>query len=242
MHVALPKTLPPNQMAWDGHAPNSGFLNPSDAQHLRDILTEFTPSSTPMWYATWDGWGVDAALKWVAGVAVPDEDLEALPRIGIPGRDYVLFSGILAEAVGHSESPNFWWPNDHTWCVAGDVDLPWAVIAGSPALIERLAACPELEVLPITATDIIDPTPPWVIGWIDEALRQLLARGAAHIDTPRGSVDLRLDLDRHWLSSSAEVRGPRNSRSRLKPWREDFESCLRSTIFSHLLSCLDAYR
>ncbi len=242
MHVVLPKTLPPNQTAWDGYAPNSGFLHRSDVHHLRGILTEFTPSSAPMWYATWDGWGVDTALRGVAGLTVPDDELETVPRIGIQGRDYVLFSGTLAEAPGHSESANFWWPYDHAWCVAGDVDLSWAVIAGSHALIERLVSSPDLEVLPITATDIIDPDPPWVLAWVDDAVQNLLAHGVSQINTPRGTVDLYLDPDRTWLfSSCTDVRGPRDSRSRLVPWRPNFESDLRSTVRSHFLSCLNIY-
>ncbi len=241
MHVALPKTVPPNQSAWDGYAPNSGLLNRSDAHHLRDILAEFTPSSTPMWYATWDGWSVGTALELVAGAAMSEEDVDTVPRIRIPGRDYVLFSGTLAEAPGHSGSPNYWWPHDHAWCVAGDVDLTWAVIAGSQALIERLASSPGLEVLPITTTDIIDPPPPWVIQWVDDALQQLMAHRLAHIATPRGTVNLSLDPARNWLSASAGVRGARTARSRVGPRRPDFESCLHSTILSHLLSCLDLH-
>jgi hypothetical protein len=55
------------------------------------------------------------------------------PRVQLPGRDDLLFAGPLAAApeVGWAhplggffpQSPNLFWPQDHAWCVASEIDL-----------------------------------------------------------------------------------------------------------------------
>ena len=54
------------------------------------------------------------------------------PRIRIPGRAYFMYVGSLEDALfwipRKHQTPHLWWPADHGWCVAGDVDLPWTII------------------------------------------------------------------------------------------------------------------
>lgn len=62
------------------------------------------------------------------------------PRMRIPGRDYIVYAGAIEDALlwrRKYQMPQFWWPRDHTWAVAGDADLPWSVVAGSPELIDH---------------------------------------------------------------------------------------------------------
>ena len=77
-------------------------------------------------------------------------------RVNLPYRDYLLFEGPLDAATelgwmmpGGSfvpQSPNLFWPHDHAWCVASEIDLFCTLVAGSNALAENLTADSRLEV------------------------------------------------------------------------------------------------
>jgi hypothetical protein len=76
-----------------------------------------------------------------------------------PDRTYYLFEGHLDEAarIGHwvnedffiPQSPNFFWPADHTWCVATEVDDDSTFIGGTRELIDELCASQIIEALEI---------------------------------------------------------------------------------------------
>jgi hypothetical protein len=96
--------------------------------------------------------------------AVPTEVLDG-PRIRLPGRDYILFAGSLAAApeLGWAnpsggflpQSPNLFWPQDHAWCVASEIDLFCTLIAGSEALAQALMGDPRLETWRVRPADPI---------------------------------------------------------------------------------------
>lgn len=82
-------------------------------------------------------------------------------RVSHPHRTYLLLEGPLPAAAefgwytptGHfdPQSPNIFWPEDHAWCVATEIDLPHSYIAGPQTLIEALVAHPHIaakQVLP----------------------------------------------------------------------------------------------
>jgi len=81
----------------------------------------------------------------------------------LPFRDYILFEGPVEAAtelgwnmLGRgliAQSPNLFWPEDHAWCVASEVDLFCTLVAGSNALAESLIADPRLEVWRVFADD-----------------------------------------------------------------------------------------
>lgn len=85
-------------------------------------------------------------------------DLSA-PTFSLPGRHYYLFEDHLDAAVriGHwnnknwftAQSPSFFWPADHTWCVATEVDYDSTIIGGTGELIDQLCASQTIEVLQI---------------------------------------------------------------------------------------------
>ncbi|OLZ15182.1 hypothetical protein [Sulfobacillus thermosulfidooxidans] len=62
----------------------------------------------------------------------------------------------------YRQTPHYWWPKDHAWCVAGDVDLSWTIIGGSRDLIEHLINAEDLEVLSISQDDVLESGPPGV--------------------------------------------------------------------------------
>jgi hypothetical protein len=79
----------------------------------------------------------------------------AEPRVSLPGRDYLLFEGPLEGATDFGwyltrehfvpQSPNLFWPADHGWCVASEIDLYCTLVGGSHALAESLMANRALE-------------------------------------------------------------------------------------------------
>jgi hypothetical protein len=53
-------------------------------------------------------------------------------------------------------SPNLFWPRDHAWCVASDIDRFCTLAAGSDELAESLIADSRLEVWRVFADDRVD--------------------------------------------------------------------------------------
>jgi hypothetical protein len=79
----------------------------------------------------------------------------AEPRVYLPGRDYLLFEGPLEGATEFGcyltrdhfvpQSPNLFWPEDHAWCIASEIDLYCTLVGGSHALADSVLANPALE-------------------------------------------------------------------------------------------------
>jgi hypothetical protein len=88
------------------------------------------------------------------------------PRVNLPGRDYLLFEGPLEAAaelgctLGDElfipQSPNLFWPQDHAWCIASEIDLFCTLVAGSNELAESLIGDARLEVWRVFADDRVD--------------------------------------------------------------------------------------
>jgi hypothetical protein len=84
-------------------------------------------------------------------------------RVSFPYRNYLLFEGSLeataelgwrlSEELFISQSPNLFWPQDHAWCVASEIDLFCTLVAGSNELAESLIANSRLEVWRALADD-----------------------------------------------------------------------------------------
>jgi hypothetical protein len=101
------------------------------------------------------------------------------PKVRMPAfaRSYLLFEGPL-DAVGEvgvwidwipddptaspaqstavrrefsQYTPSLWWPDDHAWCVATEIDFEFTYVGGSFALIDELLTHPEFKVQPAPA-------------------------------------------------------------------------------------------
>lgn len=164
-------------MQWQGGEPEPGTLTPAALTALLDVLDRWTAPGTECVMALWDGFG------WVNGQgaailgggpggaielepAYPGEVLDG-PRLQLPGRNYLLFTGPLASAAhlgrrapeqvtGHypdgwlwRQSPNLLWPADHSWCLATEIDLDSTLVGGPAALVDTLVADPALEAYPV---------------------------------------------------------------------------------------------
>lgn len=135
---------------WDGY----GWLHETGVSTMesRPIGTFVPPPSTLA------GARDPAFLPPVPRAAVPNA-----PRVNLPHRDYLLFEGPLEAAIELGwimpgggfvpQSPNLFWPHDHAWCVASEIDLFCSLVAGPNALAEDLIADPRLEVWRVLPDD-----------------------------------------------------------------------------------------
>ena len=84
---------------------------------------------------------------------------------------------------------NLWWPADHAWCVASEIDLPWTYIGGPRGLIDAVLADWRVEALAAAPDDPVSRVEGWVANWAAELTDGLLASGEAALSTPRGSIE-----------------------------------------------------
>jgi len=133
----------------------AGNLPPDLLRAACDVLAEHTSTPDHCWFGLWMGYGwlhdTDPACLSPLVAAVRQN----IPCVHLPERDYLLLEGPLdaATELGWSfpgggfapQSPNLFWPDDHAWCVASEIDLVCTLVGGSNALAERLLADPRLE-------------------------------------------------------------------------------------------------
>lgn len=147
-------------------SPKNGNLPPHLLIALCAILSEHTSAAASCWFCLWDGYGWIYGSPAVSGIVfVPVEDTSSAgepvsipsglppevlqqPKVELPHRSYFLFNGPL-HATGElgwtdpwgnfdPQSPNLFWPRDHAWCVATEIDLFCTLVAGSENLAETL--------------------------------------------------------------------------------------------------------
>ena len=155
--------------------PVTGDLAPADLRALCAILQAHTREAMQCWFALWEGWGeltgaVTLIRATTAGASSPPRpapdawqlDLRAA-RFELPGRAYYLFAGPLQDALRFGywasedsflpRSPNLFWPDDQSWCVASEIDFDSTLIAGTAALVDEIVQSDELEAWPVNPRD-----------------------------------------------------------------------------------------
>jgi len=197
--VALPPGRPAGPAPWNGQGPERGSLDLADAETLIELLRPHTSTPDGCLFCIWDGWGWDTALY----VALPGEppiplpdpvppEVRYGPRVQLPGRDYLLYTGpidaALAFAGSPGQTPNLWWPADRAWCVASEIDLAWSYVGGSAELIEELVSEPRLEALPAVPGHLHSWVEEYVIQSAERAAADLVSSGKASIETARGTI------------------------------------------------------
>jgi hypothetical protein len=165
--------------------PDPGNLAPELLRVLCSTLGEHTKTPDACWFCLWEGYGWlhDSGARLVLKArdshsvrGNTSEKFETLSpvlrdavlnkhRVRLPNRDYLLFKGPLQAATEFgwfltskhfvSQSPNLFWPYDHAWCVASEIDLFCTLVAGSNELIDSLIADPRLEAWRVFADDPI---------------------------------------------------------------------------------------
>jgi hypothetical protein len=125
----------------------AGSLPATVIGRLIEHLAPATMTPANCWFAVWEGFG---------GSVVPGG---LAPKLDLPARRYHVFAGPIEGALTsfdavpfHHQSSNLWWPADHAWCVATEVDHPWTYVGGSRACIASLLADVQLETVETTAS------------------------------------------------------------------------------------------
>jgi hypothetical protein len=138
------------------HPPGEGTLPPELAAPLAAVLGRQTATPADCFFAVWNGWG-----------ALP-EQIHRLPTFTLPSREYHLLHGPVdaaAESVLDSrwqQSSSIWWPVDHAWCVATEVD-------GKSTYIGCSATCAD-ELLRIAGIEAFRIDPATGIDWRSDSI------------------------------------------------------------------------
>ena len=134
---------------WGSH-PTVGSIPEAECRTLVAMLRGFTTTPDSCYFCLWEGWGNIDTRLYKAG-----------SRVRAPHRDHLLFHGPIDAIMAFfasdwprgnvwSNSPNIWWPEDRSWCVATDIDLCHTYIGGSRECVEAILSTPSLEALPTT--------------------------------------------------------------------------------------------
>ena len=259
--IALPPTAPREPPPYGTQVPQPGSLYPPDAEVLAALGRDWTATPEDCWFCVWDGFGWDgpSTVAVLTERGQPPEIVEerrrdpvpgpvrAGPRVHLPHRDYFLYQGPAAAVVAVArldgtwgQCPNLWWPADRAWCAASEIDLPWTYVGGPRGLIDAILADDRIEALPAAPDDPVGRVEDWVTAWVDQLAEGLLARGAASVTTPRGSV-------RAWLRRPhgvrrgelrIEVAGPISTGSSVWPGLSGSDERLRREMHDYLTVAL----
>ena len=199
--IALPRVAPSTAPPWRSQGPRAGAPFVDDVTVLVEHLTGATSTPDSCDFGVWSGYLGGAAVMYTSSGA-PPERLPPPPQpsrlVQLPWRDYALFQGPLSCATSftgvshrHVATANLWWPADHSWCVASEIDLSWTYVGGSTELIRRVLDDERLEALPALPGDSSCLN---VIGWlaelIEQTTNQVLASGSASLSLSRGTVQV----------------------------------------------------
>jgi hypothetical protein len=140
---------------WPGSDPRRGHLVPELLGPLCDLLAPHTTTPENCHFCLWEGY------RWSRGAcAIPTSSrlsAQAMRRrrVYLSGRDYALLAGPLPAALQigwwHSaswfepHSPNLFWPVDHAWCVASEIDFDSTLVGGPTELIDVILHMPTFD-------------------------------------------------------------------------------------------------
>lgn len=132
-----PYNIAPQAGVFDD-APQVGSLPREQIQLLVPVLARHTATPHACWFAAWEGWG---------GIRA---DVASAPKFHVPGRSYHLLAGAIeaaSESVNehYEQSVSLWWPDDHAWCVATEIDFDTTYIGCDETCRDEIRDLPELE-------------------------------------------------------------------------------------------------
>jgi len=121
--------------------PETGNLPRELLDPLVNTLAHHTSTPGTCYFAVWEGWG------WL-----PPE-VRSAPRFTVPQRSYHLLTGPIDSVSDLADawewrgprSPSLWWPEDHAWCVATEVDLKTTYIGADRSCAQDLISLPGVE-------------------------------------------------------------------------------------------------
>jgi len=174
---------------WEIDEPRWGVLDPTLLARIVPSLAASTGTPDDALVAIWSGWArlhpgsrhVLTAASEAAGAhggaprlpvvsAEVREVLESRDLLSLPGRDYVVLEGAVAELVDpdwgfrvglgwdapwREPTPQLVWPRDRAWVVASEVDARSTVVAGSRALVDAVLEVDGIEAVEVGTRDVI---------------------------------------------------------------------------------------
>ena len=146
--INRPKGSPVPDPLGEGSGPAEGCLLPRERQRLLELLRPETETPDRCWFCIWEGYG-HIEVPW--------------PMVRLPARNYGLYSGPIDLAMApldvpwDTQSPNLWWPDDHAWIVATEIDYAWSYVGGTHHLIDSVVSDDLLEAMPVH----LDDSPFW---------------------------------------------------------------------------------
>jgi hypothetical protein len=147
--------------------PDAGTLDRPQLDALLEVLPRHAPEPGPCWFAIWDGYawlhgpGAMSTMTRDGTSADPPAWITPPPaRIRLPSRSFALYRGGLDAAralwdLSWEQSPNLWWPDDRSWCVATEIDLTSTYLGGSAALVRDLLGDRRINAQPARPGDPI---------------------------------------------------------------------------------------
>lgn len=167
-HALMQWTAITPQRLVNRSSPGQGSIAPATL----GFLAEHLPRTGGVTHAYWIGWGDfnggsirfgwnEDGSTWSEEVpAVPEFVDPDFPLFRLPAREYVLFRGPLDADLGplgtrevHGPSPSLLWPDDHSWCLATEVDFDSTLVGASAEVIDAILADPRLEAWPVEPGD-----------------------------------------------------------------------------------------
>jgi hypothetical protein len=150
--VGSPDHLNMKGSLWPGGNPDRGNLVPEILEPLCVLLGKHTTTPDECFFCIWEGWG------WVPDIFSADELRK--PRVRLPSREYLLLGGPIATALnitapysGWRQSPNLFWPADHEWCAASEIDFDSTLVGGTTELVQAILQAPTLDSWPVGPDD-----------------------------------------------------------------------------------------
>lgn len=132
--------------------PEVGSLPRGLIELLVPVLAGHTTTPKNCWFAVWEGWG---------GIRA---DVASAPKFHVPQRSYHLLAGPIEAATENvnehlEQSASLWWPDDHAWCVATEIDFNTTYIGCDCTCSDEIGRLPALEAF------VVDPAARGYEGW-----------------------------------------------------------------------------
>lgn len=151
--------------------PDTGELPFAEAHALYGLLASVTTTPDEVYFGFWNGYsGHNGAQVWTArsqrlrGVDEAEPPAPArIDELRLPGREYVLACGSLADAASvaedlesdeeHPVAPNLMWPADRAWFVASEIDFDSTLVGCTAATAAQILGDGRLEAYPVSPDD-----------------------------------------------------------------------------------------
>lgn len=156
-----------NQASWQ---PAIGAMPKELARYVAQLLGGFTSTPSWIWFCVWEGWGDLRVRPGQTATLSTRPTRRPRPRyaktrspspaVNLPHRGYYLFRGQLTdieESFGADSwiSPSLWWPDDRSWFVSTEIDLPSSYLGGTADCVATVLADPNIEAMRAQCSDRI---------------------------------------------------------------------------------------